>query len=152
MAIYDIGYPSTVEEFGKLDGNAVLMITALSQTQDRFPLKRVYASVGSETYELKMVKEVLSQNDANSKVAKVFGKYRSDALYLLPFHIRLEVGSSVWADPSNGEKPMQIAAFNTKVSESLKFLPNQKPTGKGPVADFLDMFLRREYPAFFEKK
>ena len=152
MSIYDIGYPHSADEFAKLDGHAILMITSLSPTQGIFPLKRVYATVGSETVELKLIKEFLSQGDPSARVSKVFGRYRSDNLYLMPFYIRRTIGASIWADPANGEKAMQVAVFSSPVSEALNFLPNQKPSGKGPGPDFLEVFLRREYPAFFEKK
>ena len=152
VTFYDVGYPQSVEEFSKLDGNGILMVTSLSQTKSVFPFKRMYAKVGSDVYELKLIKDVLSQNAENSKIAKVLGTYRSDALYLFAFFIRLQTGSSVWADPANGGPPIQIAVFSSPVAQSIKFLPNEKPTGKGPDSSFLDLFLKREYPAFFEKK
>lgn len=152
IALYDIGYPHSLEEFKQLDGHAILMVTSLAHTKDAFPLKRVFASIGSDVYELKMIKNVLSQNSENAKVAKVFGQFRSDSLYLLPFYTRLQNGASVSAEFGDGGKPMQIVLFNSPVGESVRFLPNEKPTGKGPETNFLDVFLRREYPAFFETK
>jgi hypothetical protein len=151
FAIFDIGYPMSVEEYNKLDGNAVFMITGLTQKENMLPFKKIYASVGGKEVELTLIKSVLSKNDdAKSQVVKVFGSYRVDALYLMPVYLRFRP-ASVMALFSNDEErgPLLIAGFDGPKPAAISMLPDKEPTGKGPDKASLDTFLRREYPAFF---
>lgn len=148
MALYDIGYPHNEEEYNQLDGQAILMITALSQKEGELPLKRVYVIADGKEIELVSIKTFLSKiSDAKNQVGVVFGANRVDALYLLPVYLRMKK-ADVMAEFSNYSSPLKIVSFDGETSEAVKALPNKPPKGKGFSQTFLDTFLKREYPAF----
>ena len=52
MAIYDIGYPKDANEFRDLNGYALLLVAAVSQTKEELPIRRVYISVDGKVRRL----------------------------------------------------------------------------------------------------
>ncbi|HEX8176526.1 MAG TPA: hypothetical protein VF543_15655 [Pyrinomonadaceae bacterium] len=151
VALYDIAYPHNNQEITDLDGNAVILITALSQVQEELPLKRVYVLMDGKEIELRRVKLILSeQSAANSQVAKTFGPFRADALYLLPVYLRMKP-AALMIDFGNNQTSIKAATFGTGVSSEVSRLNIKEPTGKGPSDRTLEEFIKREYPGFFTK-
>lgn len=149
VVLYDIGYPHNDEEFAALDGNSVILITALAQERQDLPLNRVYVLMDGSKIELKRIKLVLSEESpAKSSSAKTFGAFRADALYLLPVYLRMK-STDLIVDFSRDNTSLKAATFGTPVSADVNKLTIRVPTGVGPSEKFLDEFIKREYPSFF---
>jgi hypothetical protein len=81
---------------------------------------------------------------------KTFGRFRSDALYLLPVYLRMKT-ADLFVDFAENDLGMKVAVFGTPVSESVRKLKISPPSGKGPNEPFLTEFVKREYPSFLER-
>ncbi len=150
IVLYDIGYPRDAREYAELDGHAVVLLTALSQERAELPIRRVYVAAGGREVELLLLKLVLSEEKtADGPAARAFGRYRADALYLLPVYLRTRAGELL-ADFDRNRTGVRVAAFGTPLPSTLSGLGIRPPTGAGPSADTLEEFIRREYPSFFE--
>lgn len=149
--LYDIGYPHNDQEYAALDGNAIILITALVQDREELPIKRIYVMIDGKDIELKPIKQVLSEQPATrNQVAKTFGAFRMDALYLLPVHLRMKP-ADLLVDFAKNKMGYKIAVFGTPVSADVSKLVMKTPTGAGPSNQVLDEFIKREFPSFFEK-
>jgi hypothetical protein len=151
FALSDIGYPYDANEFNQLDGNAVVLITALSQDKEEMPLRRVYVRADGKEFDLKVIKAFTSTlSDTKGDVAIAFGSNREDVLYLMPVYLRMKEAELVIEFHSS--KTAVVNTFDGSVPAALVGLPKTPPTGRKPSKKVLDTFLQREYPAFFETK
>ena len=149
IVLYDIGFPNGEKEYAALDGNAVMLLTAVSQTREELPLQRVYVLSDGKEIELKSLNVVLAEIDSNnSPSVKTFGRFRADALYLLPMSLRVKNADLLVSFQSN--RTFKLATFGTPIPEDLKRLVLIKPSGAGPSQTALETFIKREYPSFFE--
>lgn len=149
VVLYDIGYPHNEQEYAALDGNAVILVTAVAQDREELPLKRVYVVIDGKEVELKQIKLVLSETGSNKSVSsQTFGAFRADALYILPIKLRLAVGD-LNTDFAKAKSGFKMATFGTPVSNDVGQLivKGVKGTGLSQVA--LDEFIKREFPSFF---
>jgi hypothetical protein len=150
VAFYDIAYPHNDQEYTALDGHAVLLITALAQERGELPIKRVYVSMDGKEIELRLIKVVLSEQSASTVSAKTFGPFRADMLYLLPVYVRLKPADLI-AEFGIDKEGFKLTTFGTPVSNEVGRLNIKAPIGAGPSTNFLDEFIKREYPSFFEE-
>jgi hypothetical protein len=146
-AFFDMALPADPQEFAALDGNAVLVVTALSHDQAELPLKRVYVKADGQTIELKRITHMLSQEAAKSLAAKTFGQYRMDGMYLLPVYLRAQPGE-LTADFARNRDGFVLSRFGGDEGTKLGGLPLTPPSGQGPSADILKKFIAREFPGF----
>lgn len=149
IALYDIGYPRSSAEAASLDSNAVMLLTAFAQTPDDLPLKRLYILSGGVETDLKMIDDNLSSEEVTPEVTKMFGKYRYDALYLLPISLRKAVGEMRAVFGSG--RDIKITDLGTPLAKDVADLNIGPGTGKGPSRNALDIFIKREFPAFSVK-
>jgi hypothetical protein len=149
VVFYNIGYPRDDSEYVGLDGHAVILITALTHAREELPLQRVYVQLDGRQIELKLIKEVLSEQAANSSAAaRIFGEFHSDTLYLLPVHLRLK-SADLLVDFNRNRAGFKVTTFGTPVPAEVSKLPIKAPTGAGPKDEILAEFIRREFPTFF---
>ncbi|MBK6750423.1 MAG: hypothetical protein IPG67_10520 [Acidobacteria bacterium] len=149
VILYDIGYPRDEKEYSALDGNAVILITAVAQDKLELPLKRVYVTIDGKEIELKQIKLVLSESPSNkSASAKTFGAFRADALYILPIKLRMAIGD-LNADFAANKTGFKMAAFGTPVSDDVGQIIAKGIRGPGLNEPALDKFIKREFPSFF---
>jgi hypothetical protein len=147
-AFIDIGFPKSKEEFEELNGYGILLLSALSQTESELPLKRVYVSVAGKEIELTLIEKYFSkESDQTGQVAKTFGSFRVDALYFFPVYLRKSAGS-LMIDFAENRKGMKIAEFSEDMPDSVKNLPDIKPSADASMTDEMKIFLRREYPGY----
>ena len=150
IVLYDIGFPNDEKEYAALDGNAVILFTAVAEDREELPLQRAYVVSEGKEIELKLIQVVLAEvNMPNSASAKTFGKFRADALYLLPVSLRAQ-NVELLVDFQGNRKAFKVAAFGTPLPDVVKRLLVIKPAGAGPSQEALELFLRREYPSFFQ--
>ena len=149
IVLYDIGYPHGEKEYLALDGNAVILFTALSQDRDELPLQRVYAFSEGKEIELKLLKVVLAAlPTTDTASAKTFGRFRADALYLLPMSLRVK-NCDLLVDFQRNRLAFKVATLGTPLPDELKNLLQNKSSGTGPSQSALETFIKREYPTFF---
>ena len=146
--LYDIGYPEDLADYTALDGNAVLLLTAMSHHRDELPLKSVYVDSNGKRVELRLIRVVLSdQSEADSPSIKVFGPYRADSLYLLPMELRIAAGVLV-VDFSKNHSGVQVAKFGSPLPPELVSLASHPRKGLFPSKENLEAFINKEFPAF----
>ena len=88
FALYDIALPADTEEYTALNKNAVLMITAVTHDKGELPIKKAYVrSSGSVVILERILSKVTDIVD--NQVRSVFGDYREDSFYLLPYYLCL---------------------------------------------------------------
>lgn len=151
IVLYDIGYPHNDQELAALDGNGVILLTALAQEREELPLKRVYVRMDGKEIDLKPLKMVLSEQPAADSIsAQTFGAFRADALYLLPIYLRMK-SADLLVDFGRNRMSFKVAAFGTPVSADVSRLKITAPNRKGPSDKFLEEFIKREYPGFFQE-
>lgn len=151
IVLYDIGYPHGEKEYAALDGNAVMLLTALSHDRSELPLLRVYAVVDGTGIELPLLKVVLAELPTSETAsAKMFGRFRADALYLLPMSLRVRK-CDLFVDFQANRQAFKVVSFGTPLPDDLAGLMRVKPAGTGPSESALEMFVKREYPTFFQE-
>jgi hypothetical protein len=151
IVLYDIGYPDGEKEYAALDGHAVILLTSVSQTRDELPLQRVYVTSEGKEIELKLLQVVLAeQPTTDGTTAKTFGRYRADALYLLPMSLRV-MNADLIVDFQRNRSGFKIATFGTPLPDNLKRLTLIKPSGTGASETALETLIKREYPSFFQQ-
>jgi hypothetical protein len=148
LVLYDIGYPNGEKEYVSLDGNAVILLTALSQEREELPLPKVSASCGGKETGFKLLKVVLAELPTDTATAKTFGRFRADALYLLPISLRVQ-NCDLLVDFQKNRLAFKVATFGTPLPADVNNLTQIKPSGAGPSESALEAFIRREYPSFF---
>jgi uncharacterized protein DUF2314 len=151
IVLYDIGYPHGDQEYAALDGNAVILLTAVSQDRDELPLQRVYAVSEGKQIELQLIKVVLAElTTADSAVTKTFGRFRADALYLLPMSLRIK-NCDLLVDFQRNRLAFKVATLGTPLPDDLNKLMQTKSSGAGLSQNALEVFIKREYPTFFQE-
>jgi Uncharacterized protein conserved in bacteria (DUF2314) len=151
IALFDIGYPSSEQEYAALDGNAVILFTAISQNRDELPLQRVYVSADGKEVELKLIKVVLAELPASDSVSsKTFGRFRADALYLLPVSLRNKTGDLL-IDFQANRKAFKVTTLGEPLPEKLSWMTRAKSSGASPSQSALETFIKREYPSFLQE-
>ena len=81
----DIAFPKDIEEFRKMKGWAILLITTLTKDQNEHPTKRAYIEHNGKEIKVVLMKSASSEiSEDHPQILKTFGKYRMDALYLFP--------------------------------------------------------------------
>ena len=148
IVLYDIGFPDDQQEYKALDGNAVILLTAISQEREELPLQRVYVSDGAQQVELKLLKLVLAELPGTDNASKTFGRFRADALYLFPMSLRVKDADLI-VDFQKNRAGFKITSLNTALPDDISRMMVVKPTGAGPSQSVLETFIKREYPTFF---
>jgi len=150
VALYDIAYPYNEGEYDRLGGNAILLITALTQQRAELPLKRVYVVDQNRAVELRELKAVLSgPGERSAKAVKVFGPYRSDGLYLLPIRLRLKP-SELYVEFGGALSNVRVATFGGPASPAVATVLSRVTRDPSLAEEFVREFTQREYPGFFD--
>jgi uncharacterized protein YegJ (DUF2314 family) len=151
VVFYDIAYPHSDQEYSALDGNALILFTAVAQDGEELPLQRVYVLSDGKEVELKSLKLVLSETSIpNSATDKTFGRFRADALYLLPMSVRIKTGDLLVNFQKN-RMAFKVATLGTPLSSDVSRLSMTATSGTGPSKTALEEFIKREYPSFFKE-
>jgi hypothetical protein len=95
---------------------------------------------------LTCVGSVLSDLDRSKSAAvKSFGRYRDDALYLMPLAARVKPSALLFAF---GKQPPMRLDFGTASAQVLA-LAARAPASLVPSTDALRRFVKKEFPGFF---
>lgn len=151
IGFFDVAYPSDVDEYVELAGNAVAIVTVFVQDKDELPVKRAYLNLpGGGEVELKFITSVQSrQAEAGAKAAKTFGAHRLDALYLLPLHLNFRE-ASLMVDFNKARHGLRLGSIHGSTFVLKDKLPD-KTLADAPSEPALRQFIEREYPGFLKK-
>jgi len=148
LVLYDIAYPETPEEYSSTGGQAVLLITAVSHEKSELPIMNVRISINSSEMPLRRLRSVLSDTPHSDRsVVKTFGKYREDALYVLPVSLRLNA-QAMLLDFAKNEANARLP-FGP-LPEPIAVL-TKSPASQTPAEDGLEQFIKQQYPSFFKE-
>ena len=147
-AHYDFASPASREEYIQMNGFGILWVTTHSHEKEELPLKNVRLSMGgTSAIVLQEISEYASE-EPDPLVSKVFGKYRSDAVYIVPL-ARESRGAKLLADYSLNRTDFNVGSideeFDPKIGDPIAL---QKGI-KYPEKSVFETMLRREYPIFF---
>jgi hypothetical protein len=150
VAIFDIGYPRSADEFEKLDGYGVVLVSALSETRDQLPIARVFVTLnGSDINLVEMHSFLTTGAGISDVVTHGSGGYRMDVIYAFPVWLRFQP-VELKVEFAKDKEPMTLAKFTSAMSDTVKALPNRKPKGTSYPSGPLEQYMRREYPGYFE--
>jgi hypothetical protein len=142
---YDMAFPKDIDEYSKLKGFGVLWVTSHSRREDELPIKNLrieIQSVGTVGLEPIYTFESIEQDKL---VSKVYGKNRSDSIYMIPLYGELR-GGTLTADYSLNRADFILGhidkEFPSEIGEPLKL-----PTVISyPDKKLFNAMLEREYP------
>ncbi len=145
IAFSDFCFGASLDEYAKLNSYGVFMITAQCQEKEEIPFKRVYVKSGGKEYPLQFIfsKPV---KVPGGKTETVFGKYRMNLFYLIPYNYIIMTGEICidWGTNRVGfpltklpeEKPIDYTVHDEMLTPSINRHIDRK---------FLSLFLKREY-------
>ena len=142
-ALYDIAYPKDSVEVATLGGNAVLLVTAVVHDSTELPLARVYVLTADGLEALASVASLASYV-RDTLVSGTFGRFRLDALYLLPLRLRVP-GNALQADFAGHRPDYLLTTFAGQPPANLGQIGTRSQSAS-PAPDALWAFVRREYP------
>src|SRR5579883_1542850 len=88
----DVAWPTSRAEYDGLDKFVVVLVSAVSQSRDELPLKRVYVRLGDRELTLHRLASWRSETREGSTLRAVLGPYREDAFYVAPAGALLQHG------------------------------------------------------------
>lgn len=146
-ALYDIIFPKNKDEYERMAGYALLLVTAVVQAGDDLPVERVYVTNDTLAIWLELVAALSSRVPASdSTIQRVLGSYRTDSVYLFPVVARM-MDASLIVEFRNGDI-LHLDRFPGAVPFlELRNLPNTPPTRRPNPAAVADV-LRREFEDF----
>ena len=140
IALFDIAFPKDSTEAVALAGNAVLVVTAIVQDSSELPLRRVY--LGTDD----LVRfAAAGSHVVDSTVARTFGRYRMDAVFLVPLSL-LAQPSNLLADFATHRQGFRVGQLSGEVPPYLVALSRAQRGTASPPGGALWAFTRREYP------
>ena len=150
MALSDIAYPADQRDYRALNGNAVLLISALVWDRAELPLAQVLVVAADKTTVLTRIYAVLSdQTGSASLPVKTFGPYREDVLCLLPVRLRLQPADVV-VDLGGGKGRLKVTSFGATVPPRISSVMTTDTLGNGPSEQVLNTFIRGEFPGVLD--
>ena len=145
MAFFDIAYPKDSTEAAAMGGHAVMVVTAVVQDSTELPLARVHVRTTAEDRDLMVLGRIASLVPAGQEAVRLtFGRFRLDAVYLLPLAVRVEEGDLL-VDFATHRTGFRLAHFTGDVPEPVrrsKFVGTSSPA---PGASTVWAMVRREY-------
>lgn len=146
FALYDMAYPKDSTEAAAMHGYAILVVTALVQDSTEFPLARVYVRDATGDHALTLAASIASFVPASqSAVRSTFGRFRWDAIYVIPLASRANVGDLL-ADFATLRQGFRLTHYAGDVPAQLARLKLSGAAGATPPDAVVWTMIRREYP------
>ena len=151
---HDMAYPKDSEEYDAMEGSGILWVTSHSQIREELPLKNMRVSIdgiGDLTTEAIFVTKTIEKDKL---VSSVLGKYRVDAVYIVPFFKEV-AGAALVTDYAVNRTDFLLGYFNSSFPDYLGTLKSIHDEFKYPPSGVFNSMLRREFPIFnsiFEKE
>lgn len=150
IVLSDVAYPGDQRDYRALDGNAVLLISALVRDRAEIPLRQVLVVAGDKATVLTRVYSVRSdQTGSTSLPIRTFGPYREDILCLLPVRLRMQPADLV-VDLGGTKGRLRVTSFGAAVPPQVSSVITSDTPGNGPSEQVLDRFIRAEFPGVLD--
>jgi hypothetical protein len=144
IGLYDMAHPADLPEYIDLAGNAVLLVTVVTQQQSELPLKSVYLEWRGQRIELKLIAAGFS-NVTDKEVSQILGAYQLDALYLAPLFLGFDE-ADLMTDFAANRTGFKLGALSGSLLSAEERAGVKLPPEPNP--EVLGRFIQREYPGF----
>lgn len=141
ITLVDTCVPRTLEEYKAMDTNCIVMITAVTQNKEELPLKRAYIFYEDMTVPLELLGSItVKVKDPLTK--KVFGAYRVDSYYLIPYVMTL-LDYELSVDWAKNREKVVVYKYSGEVKPAYLigqkglFMPKYVPVDKKVLKKFL---------------
>lgn len=150
-AFYDLAWPKDTAEYRRMAGFGLILVTAVDQTAAELPIARAYIETANgRDSTLTLLGSIASEIPAADTSARaVFGRYRCDALYLVPLAPQWR-GSVVIIDFTQGRTGFRVGRVAETTPEEVAGATTRLATR--PDAGAMAIMIRREYPDFIVTK
>jgi len=137
------------DEYGRMANYAVMLLTVISQDSRDLPVDRVYVRAGSSDVVVRKLWSQRREVPIASLTAKMYGRNREDAIYLVPGG-RLMAEGALQADLTARRSPMAIAQLPTEHGRKYHGLyPSADPGRRAkPDAATFKAFMERNFPGY----
>jgi len=140
IGVVDLAFPYSPEEYIQMNGNGILMVSIVVHDKEELPLKKVKIKTGSQMIQLKEIKSIFSAvPDDQSSIKKLFGKYRCDIYYLIPYPLAIKKGE-ILADFNKNKTNFTLYKLplrNLLNFTNQKMLRDQTPLNQETLKSFL---------------
>jgi hypothetical protein len=142
--------PRDRKELTALANYMVYLFVVWTQKAEELPVKRIFIRAPrGEEIPVPNVSSWRAPVDQGSPTAKRFGPYRQDGFYLVPTGAMVGEGQLILAlTAGQTEWPLVDFPSSVAVSRQGKFLSGDPAPGAKPNLEFLQNFVRREFPGF----
>lgn len=142
---HDMAYPIDSNEYSKMNGFGILWVTSHSQLKEELPIKNLRISI--ENIGIIDLEPIYSfpTVEQDKLVAKVLGKYRSDAIYMIPFFEEVK-GSTLIADYSLNRTNFILGKLEKNFPPEIGKPIRLPSVINYPDMDIFNVMLEREYP------
>ena len=151
IALFDIAFPANDHELRETSGNAVLLLTTLSQLPDELPPSRLYVSVDGVEHPLRLISPIKIEQPVPAAVAEVLGDERWDGLYQLPLAL-VRDDAALLVDFATRRRGFVLGRFADDQYATLGYtVPREDlvPTGDQPMSALVTL-VAREFPGLLE--
>jgi hypothetical protein len=150
-AFYDLAWPKDTAEYRRMAGCGLLLVTVVDQTAAELPLARAYLlRADGRDSNLTLLGSIASETPATDTSARaVFGRYRFDALYLVPLAPEWR-GGVVVIDFTQGRQGFRVGQVAVETPPEL--VGATRHLAPSPDTDAVLLMIRREYPDFVVTK
>jgi hypothetical protein len=149
---FDVAFGKDAAEFQRLNGYAVMLVSAISHDPSELPMAKVYFEASGKSAELPVVARVRRAMPQNSAGYTEFGPYREDIFVLVPA-LAAVMPVNFSADFAThrtgfvfGKGPVVVPDY--LVSDKSPMTNDIKPP---PPAEAIEVLIRREYAGFLGK-
>jgi hypothetical protein len=149
VALFDIAFPKDATEYAALNGYGVILISAMSHSDDELPPRRVYLRLAGDATDLTLLTSVSSKAVKGSFVERVLGPYVWEALYIFPVYARVQ-DAELLLDFASHREGFVLAHFSPEDAKAIAQLPIAPPEHELPPKSALLALIFREYPGFLE--
>ncbi len=130
MALIDIAHAATGREFEALNCQSIVLISAISQTEDELHVKKAYFEKGDTHFSMTPIyQESVPVSDPD--VSKTFGKYRMNSYYLIPYLLLKIPDGQILIDWNKNRE--RFSVYQTPIPIDLSYI--EKGTLPMPAED-----------------
>jgi hypothetical protein len=144
-----VAWPDDRDTYTRMAHYTVLLLTMISQDSRELPVKRVYLRAGSAELPVRKIWSVRSVVPVGTFAAKMFGRHREDAFYLVPGS-RLMADGALLADLTarrHGMTLMQLPSDQGR--KYLEVYPSADPARRAkPDAETFKAFMAAKFPGY----
>jgi hypothetical protein len=148
VALVDFAWPESEAEYRALGKFIVVLVVAVSQTEQELPLKQLYVAAGGRTVALQKIASERRTLPEGSDVATVLGRYREDAFYVAPAAPMMRKGYLL-IDFAINRSGLRVYELPGTPPDFVRKDRNPNPAkGAKPDVKALQAMIEREYPGF----